>query len=238
MAGLDLERVYRIRFEGEERMRRQVWAVLSRRFFSRWIQPTDVVVDLGAGYCEFINSVRAAGRYALDLNPATAGLAGDGVKVLAQDAAEDWALAPDAVDVVFSSNFLEHIPSKHTLLRVLRQALRALRPGGLFIALGPNIRFCSSAYWDYFDHHIPLSDRSLGEALAAVGFVPELVFPRFLPYTMKGRLASARSPLGVRLFLLRLYLRCPVLWRVAGKQFLIVARKPNGQAADDHRTRL
>jgi len=44
------------------------------------------------------------------------------------------------------------------------------------------------------------------------------MIPRFVPYTTKSRIPQ--HPLLVRLFV-----RCPPLWRLVGKQFVIVARK-------------
>jgi SAM-dependent methyltransferase len=134
---------------------------------------------------------------------------------------QSWPVEPDAIDVVFSSNFLEHLHTKAELGACLGQAYRALRPGGRIILMGPNIRFCGDVYWDFFDHHLPLSDRSMLEVLELTGFQKELVVPQFLPFTMAGK-----QPPGP--FLVRMYLLMPVFWRVLGKQFLIVCRKPAG----------
>ena len=78
--------VYSRRFAGIERHRLEVWRTLARHYFHRWVKPTDTVVDVGAGYCEFINSICAAHKYALDSNPATAEKAASGVTVLSQQA--------------------------------------------------------------------------------------------------------------------------------------------------------
>ena len=120
---------------------------------------------MGAGYCEFINSIAAAHKYALDSNPATADKAAPDVTVLSQEATQPWPLPSESVDVVFSSNFFEHLPTKQDFAHCLAEAYRVLRPQGLLIALGPNIRFCFDVYWDFVDHHLPLSDRSMVEAL-------------------------------------------------------------------------
>lgn len=40
-----------------------------RRFFARWIALEATVLDLGCGWGEFINQVRAARRFGMDLNP-------------------------------------------------------------------------------------------------------------------------------------------------------------------------
>jgi hypothetical protein len=44
------------------------------------------------------------------------------------------------------------------------------------------------------------------------------VIPRFLPYTTKSRLPQAP-------WLVSLYLRFPLVWRILGKQTLVVASK-------------
>ena len=211
---------YRRRFAGIEQRRAEVWQVLASHYFCRWVKPTDTVVDVGAGYCEFINSIQAARKYALDSNPATAEMAAPDVTVLSREASEPWSLASDSVNVVFSSNFFEHLPSKHDLAYCLSEAYRVLHPQGLLIALGPNIRFCSDVYWDFIDHHLPLSDRSMLEALEVAGFQRQLVIPRFLPFTMSRRVPP-------RALLVRLYLALPPAWRVRGKQFLVIVRKPS-----------
>lgn len=213
-----IEKIYAARFAGQEQARLRLWAILTRHFFRQWIKPTDVVLDIGAGYCEFINSISAAKKYALDLNPATPLKAAANVIVISQNVTLAWPIADSSVDVVFSSNFFEHLGSKDDLVRCLEEARRVLRPSGRLIALGPNIRFCFDVYWDFFDHFLPLSDRSMLEALELVGFQEQQVVPRFLPYTMKNR----KVPPSV---LIRLYLLLPVLWRVFGKQFLVIVRK-------------
>jgi SAM-dependent methyltransferase len=211
--------VYSRRFCGIEPRRAEVWQVLARHYFQRWIRPSDTVLDLGAGYGEFINSISAAHKYALDSNPAAADRAAPGVNVLAQPATQPWNLPAESVDVVFGSNFFEHLASKQDLALCLGAARRVLRAGGRLIALGPNIRFCYDVYWDFVDHHLPLSDRSMLEALEIAGFQKELVIPRFLPYTMSGEFPY-------RAFMVRLYLMFPLAQRLWGKQFLVMARKP------------
>jgi SAM-dependent methyltransferase len=196
-AGRDIHETYARRFAGREQRRKKVWSALNQRFFQEWISPQDTVMDLGAGYCEFINSVQAKVKLALDLNPATSDCAAQDVKVITQDVTQPWDIPSASVSVVFTSNFLEHLGSKEQLTHCLREAARVLIPGGRFIALGPNIRFAYKEYWDFSDHYLPLSDRSLVEALELNGFKPQVVIPRFLPYTMEGRLPA--HPFLVRL---------------------------------------
>ncbi len=212
----ELEQSYSTRFRGRLTYRNQVWQVLAP-FFSRWLPAGGAILDLGAGYCEFINNVQAGRKYAMDLNPAVHERAGAGVTVLQQDCSAPWNVAD--LDGVFTSNFLEHLPNKLAVRQVLLEAWTSLKPGGMFVAMGPNIRYIPGAYWDFFDHYVELTERSLAEGLTNCGFEVVEEVPRFLPYTM----SRVRD---YPLWVLKLYLRLPVVWPLFGKQFLVVARKP------------
>jgi SAM-dependent methyltransferase len=214
----DLKTIYMHRFAGAERSRDQVWQILTRHFFQQWVKPEDAVLDVGAGFCEFINHIEAKQKWALDLNPATAQKADRNVNVISHDITRPWPIASESMDVVFSSNFFEHLPSKDALQHCFAEIHRVLRPEGRLLVMGPNIRFCANVYWDFFDHFLPLSDRSMVEGLEISGFKPELVVPRFLPFTMKDK--PAPHPL-----LVRAYLGLPAVWPLFGKQFLIQAVK-------------
>lgn len=214
-----VDRLYRHRFsDAEVASKNRIWKVLCNQFFSRFVPAGARVVDIGAGYCEFINHIGAADKIAIDLNPDTVKFAAPGVRVIHESCTAAASIASDSVDVVFMSNFLEHLPSKEMVLDTLRETARMLKPGGCAIILQPNIRFLYDQYWDYFDHHTALSDRSLVEGVNMAGLEAEVVIPKFLPYTTKSRLPQAP-------WLVSLYLRFPLAWHVLGKQALVVARK-------------
>ena len=218
---MDLTELYRNRFDEAARAQKaRIWDVLYTRVFGKWIRPEDTVLDLGAGYCEFINSARAQRRIAVDLNPDAANFVAPGVELHTTSASKLDFLADDSVDVAFSSNFLEHLPGKTEVSNVVLEARRVLRPGGILMLLGPNVRLIPGPYWDFFDHHVPLSERSLGELLAVSGYELVQVEGRFLPYTTRSALPQA--PWLVSLYLM---LR-PFSSFLLGKQFLIIARKP------------
>lgn len=199
--------------------RSKVWKILTAEFFQDIVGANKIVLDLGCGWGEFINQIQADRKYGMDLNPASPEHLDADVQFLEQDCAAVWPLAGNSLDVVFTSNFFEHLPTKEALKETLRQAFAALRPGGKIICLGPNIKFVPGAYWDFLDHHIALTELSLREALELTGFRVERSEDRFLPYTMVG---GALPPL----WMLRIYLRIPFLWKLKGKQFLLVAVKP------------
>ncbi len=216
----ELQRIYDQRFGGQEDLeyRRAIWRVLIADFFSRFVRPEHALLDLGCGYGEFVNQVNCARRFAMDLNPEAAGRLLPGITLFQQDCSARWPLADASLDVVFTSNFFEHLPEKGALGKTLDEVRRCLKPGGLLIALGPNIKHLPGRYWDFWDHHLPLTECSLAEALRTRGFEIRLCLEKFLPYTMSGR---RRAPLQ----LVRVYLRLPFVWRIYGKQFLVVGSR-------------
>ena len=56
----------------EDARRGQVWRALWRYFFRHRIRADDCVLDLGAGYGDFVNAVTARRRIAVDLWPGLA----------------------------------------------------------------------------------------------------------------------------------------------------------------------
>lgn len=213
-----LQRMYGARFAGKTQYRIRVWHILVS-YFSQWVPPSAAVLDLGAGFCEFINTVTARVKYAMDLNPEVRNRAASTVNVLQQDCSEPWTLEQETLDVVFTSNFLEHLPDKNAVRNALANAYHCLKPGGRFIAMGPNIKYLPGAHWDFFDHHVELTEMSLAEALTNSGFHIEKRVARFLPYTMSN---GREYPLWI----LQLYLAFPPAWPIFGKQFLVIGTKP------------
>lgn len=192
--------------------------MLASEFFVRWIHPDQSVLDLGCGYCEFINNVAAAKKFAMDLNPSARDHVSGDIRLIEQDCSAPWPLPTDCLDAVFSSNFFEHLPSKAALQATLLEAYRCLKPGGHLVALGPNVKLLSGEYWDFFDHHLPLTELALSEALVMAGFKIERAIPKFLPYTMS---QGFQPPIWT----LRAYLRIPLAWRIFGRQFLVIGKK-------------
>ncbi len=215
----ELQKEYALRFTPLEAYRQRLWRILTADFFQKYIPRDATVLDLGCGWGEFINHVVAAKKLGMDLNPDATHKLAASVKFLCQDCSTAWELSDESLDIVFTSNFFEHLFKKQQLADTVRQAFRCLRPGGKLICLGPNIRYLPGTYWDFWDHHLPLTERSLRELLVMEGFRVTECIDRFLPYTMVGQRPSP-------LWLIRLYLKLPLLWRWYGRQFLVVAEKP------------
>jgi SAM-dependent methyltransferase len=214
----ELQSIYLRRFGVRVEYRKRLWQTLNRGFFQNYVRPQDTVLDLGCGYGEFINNIQCARKIGMDLNPEARAQLNPDVELVAQDCSTRWQLPDASLDVVFTSNFFEHLPDKLALRNTIQEAARCLKPKGLLLALGPNIKYVQGAYWDFWDHFLCLTELSLGEALENNGFRIERLVPRFLPYTTLG--APDYPPLFIHL-----YLRMPLAWRFWGKQFFVVASR-------------
>jgi SAM-dependent methyltransferase len=214
----NLTQIYEKRFYGHENYRNLVWKILIADFFSKWIKKTDKILDLGCGYGEFINNTKCHIRHAMDLNPKAKSLLNKQIIFHNQDCSKPWKINPNSLDLVFTSNFLEHLPNKKAVNCTIGEIKKALKPGGRLIAIGPNISVLNGKYWDFWDHHVALSDQSLCEILQIHDFSMELSVSKFLPYNM---VRVKKRPL----FLVSTYLRFSFIWKVFGKQFLLVSKK-------------
>lgn len=218
----EVEAIYKRRFTPDLVFRQKMWRVLCRRFFQRYVPDTSSVLEVGAGYCEFINSIRARQKIAVDLNPDTRAYADPDVRVISTTSTDLSAVDSGSVDVAFASNFFEHL-ERPDILSTMCEVRRCLRPGGRFLILQPNIRFCARDFWMFFDHITPLDQYSLAEALEMSGFRVTRTIVRFLPFTTKSRLPRS-------LWLIRLYLRIPLMWRYMGQQTFMVAEPTASEA--------
>jgi ubiquinone/menaquinone biosynthesis C-methylase UbiE len=213
----NLKNIYQRRFNNDIQFRNKMYAVLCRQVFQKYIPSNAVVLDVAAGYCEFINNINASKKIALDLNSDVKKYAAKNVAVIRSSATEMSQVKSNSVDVAFTSNFFEHL-TRDEIIKTIREINRVLKKNGRFLILQPNIRYCYKDYWMFFDHLTPIDDRSLTEALEINGFKVIECRPRFLPFTTKSRLPKS-------IFLLKLYLKMTLIQKVIGQQAFIYARK-------------
>lgn len=212
------EDVYTQRFPAAEAQAKDaVWREIARwlqRFVPRDARVLDVACDRGY----FIRNIAARERWATDLRDVAADV-GDGVRFVQSDGLRLLDALPRAgFDVVFTSNYLEHLPSADAVVEQLGVFRDLLAPGGRAIVLQPNITLVGGAYWDFIDHRVALNDRSLVEAAELARLRTERLIRRFLPYTTKGRMPQRPA-------LVRLYLALPPAWLLFGKQTLWIGTR-------------
>lgn len=218
----NLGEIYRHRFpEAHRKAKAAIWKVLVESFFQRWIGPDQTILDLGCGHGEFLNYIKCGRKIAVDVNSECASFLNSDIEFHAGSVCDLSFLPEASVDWVIASNLLEHLSGKSQVEQMLQEIRRVLKPNGQFLALGPNLRFLHGRYWDFWDHLVPITDRSLVEVLELSEFRIRECIPRFLPYT-----TCFNSPTNP--WLVRCYLRMPIIWRILGRQFLIRAEKIDG----------
>ena len=215
---MNYQRLYEYRFRDiDQGARLRVWKEIAPHVH-RLMDSPNRVLDPAAGRGEFIGSIDAEERWAVDEVAYSEAERAPGVKVITSKIME--AELPDAhFDGVFISNFLEHLPNQESISTFLERMREAMVSGGRIAIMGPNYRYCADEYWDCADHYVALTHIAIAEHLYTAGFEPQRVIPRYLPYSFRGILPPSQA-------LTRAYLRIPAAWRLLGKQFLVIGRVP------------
>jgi len=200
----------------EHPARAGVWRVIADHL-AAWVPADGTVLEVGAGYCHWINAVRAAERVAVDRWPGFTSHAAAGVRAIVLDASTALrSLGDGAFDVVLLSNVLEHF-DPDAAASLVDDIASVLRPGGRLLVIQPNFRYAYREYFDDYTHRSVFTDVSLPNLLRAHGFQIDRVEPRFLPYSMRGVAAPVPD------WAVRAYLRSPL--RPRAGQMLVVARR-------------
>lgn len=213
---MDYQRLYEYRFRDiDQEARADVWGRIAPFIWRKMGQP-ETVLDPAAGRREFLLSIPAGEKWAVD--EVDYEEAGEGTDISqVTSSIMDADLPRKHFDGVFVSNFLEHLSTQEAIFDFLTRMREVMVPGGRIAVLGPNYRYASKEYWDCADHYIALTDGAVAEHLYTAGFEPETQIPRFLPYSFRSRLPANPSLTG-------LYLKAPILWKILGKQFLVIGR--------------
>lgn len=213
-----LPELYDARFdEREVSAKDAVWREIVR-FLQRYIDRDTPVLDIACDRGHFIRWAQGSERWATDIRDVRAALPAD-VRFVQSSGLDLASVVPNGYfGSVFMSNYLEHLDSSDAVIDQLRVARELARPGGRIIVLQPNIRLVGPRYWDFIDHKVALTERSLLEAAELAGLRTVDLITRFLPYSTKGRLPSAPR-------LVRAYLAFRPAWWLMGRQTLYVGER-------------
>ena len=168
-----------------------LWETLWRRYFRAIVPPSACVLDLGCGYGEFINSVEARRRIALDCWDGFPAYLAPGVEAIVASVTDLDRLEDGVVDFAFASNLFEHL-TQADFAKTLAALRRKLSPHGTLNILQPNYRYAFREYFDDYTHVAIYSHVSLADFLVANGYRVIESRPRFLPLTIKSGRRSIR----------------------------------------------
>ena len=194
--------------------RKKVWKILTP-YFQRFIDPNDTLIELGAGYCYFINEIQAKRKIAIDLFENIGQFANDEVEVHVGNALQMDFMAAASADVIFASNFLEHLDWLQ-LKDLVTEMRRVLKPGGRVIIMQPNFRIAFKNYFDDYTHKTIFTDRSVVDWFESEGFRTKKKSPKFMPFSVK-------QTSSFLIWLIPIYLRSPIK-PLAGQMMFVFER--------------
>ena len=194
--------------------RRGVWREIAR-YVERDLANHDAILELGPGYCDFINQVNVRNKVAVDISTISRDYAAPDVRWVEGDCTDLSFLPDTSMPNVFASNLLEHL-AREPLDALMTALRRIMTPAGRLLLIQPNYRLCPDRYFDDYTHTTIFTDTSLCDFLTANGFRIVRCIPGLLPFSMQSRLPH--HPL-----LVRLYLNLPV--RPLARQMYIVAQR-------------
>src|SRR4051812_36566888 len=111
-----------------DKNRTVVWKEIVR-YLEKYISKGATVVDLGAGYCDFINNIQAKKKIAVDYSSELKNFAEENVEIVQSSVTDLSAVANVSVDIVFASNLLEHLTDEE-LEKTISEIKRVLKNGG------------------------------------------------------------------------------------------------------------
>jgi ubiquinone/menaquinone biosynthesis C-methylase UbiE len=194
-----------------------LWNTLCKHFFQKLLPPHASVLELGAGWCDFINTVEADQKTAVDIWDGIEKHANSDVRTIIGSATDLGGVSSESIDMVFASNLFEHL-TQAQIIEILTQTSRILKKTGRLVLVQPNFRTSYKRYFDDYTHVTIWTDTGMTTFLEANGFQIEQVQAKFLPLTVKSKLPTSS-------LLIRLYLRLPI--KPLAGQMLIVAN-PKG----------
>ena len=194
--------------------RKGVWREIVR-YVANDIGPVESLVELGPGFCDFVNQYPARRKICFELDPAMRKWAGRDVEIRTKSALALAELGEQTVDCLFASNFLEHFDGEELGI-LMPQIHMVLKEGGRLVLLQPNYRLCGEHYFDDKTHLTIFSDENMAGFLERFGFRVVKLLPGLLPFSMNSRFP--KWPL-----LVRIYLALP--FKLKAAQMYVVAEK-------------
>ncbi|MEA2038037.1 MAG: class I SAM-dependent methyltransferase [Nanoarchaeota archaeon] len=195
--------------------RSTIWRTICK-FLQKYIPGNSVILDLGCGYGDFINNIKAGKKYAVDISPSSKKHIKKDV-VFSQANSTNLKYKKNSFDTVFCSNLFEHL-NRENLNKTISEIKRVLKPNASLLIIQPNYKYSIKDYFDDYTHELVFTHISLKNFLEANDFEVKQCKKRLLPFSVS---SSTLIPAFILPFLLKLYLISPI--RPLAKQMFIVA---------------
>lgn len=193
------------------------WRVLCESYLNAKVPDDAVVLEIGCGYGDLINSIKGVKKIAVDIWGGASQYLNVEVDFHRKAAHDLEFLNNSSIDVVCLSNIIEHL-DRNDLNKMLDLLKTKLKPNGSMLIIQPNYKHCYRQYFDDYTHVSIHTDISLSDLLKSKGYRIMQIIPKFLPLTLKSRFP-------IRPFLIKIYLKSPI--KPFAKQMFIHAVNEN-----------
>lgn len=211
---MNAEKYYESRFVFDKG-RAKVWKAINE-YLQNFISENASVLDIGCGYGDFINGIKAKNKFAIDLNNKMHEFMSDKAIVFKEQSVLDvFPNEDESLDVIFASNLFEHFNDAELDI-LIKNVFSKLKRNGILILIQPNIYYAYREYWDDYTHKKAFSHVSLNDFLVSYDFNVIHSKKQFIPFSLKSRLPKSY-------YLTKLYLFSPI--KPMGKQMLMIAKK-------------
>jgi hypothetical protein len=197
----------------EDFRRKYIWQKIAK-YVDQLLPRTDSTLELGAGYCDWINSTESQIKYATDISNVIETYAAPEVKTLVKNSS-DIDFEGIKFDRIQASNFLEHLDEVE-LAQTINRINSLLKSGGYLVLIQPNYRYTYKKYFDDYTHKKVFTHISLVDLFVGNNFKPLIVKKKFLPFTLKSKLKFGYK-------LINLYLHSPI--KPFAGQMLVILQK-------------
>ena len=150
---------------GARRKSRRVRAMLDS--FVGKLPPSATFLEVGPGRGELADYIGEGGAGYLAIEPSTdlhRHLVARGIHSI-QSAVPPIPVDDASVDVVYSVDVFEHLPSHKEAMEVCLEAHRALRPGGRLVIIAPNAETLGRLFYQYEYQHSFVTNKGRLEAM-------------------------------------------------------------------------
>ncbi len=197
----------------EDYRRKYIWQRIARYIDSK-LPPSETTLELGAGYCDWINSTNSLNKYACDISDLIEQYSLPEVKTIVKNVTE-ISLDGLQFDRIQASNFLEHL-NEDELNQTVQIINSHLKSKGYLVLIQPNYRYTYKKYFDDYTHKKAFTHVSLVDIFLGNNFKPVIVKKKFLPFTLKSKLKFGYK-------LINLYVYSPI--KPFAGQMLVVLQK-------------